>query len=261
MKPPTLAGLVDRRILVNYAVDPTVAGRLLPPPFRPQLVNGNAVAGICLIRLTRLRPAGLPAWVGVSSENAAHRVAVEWDDEDGTRTGVFIPRRDTGSALTRALGGRLFPGEHERAVFTTNECDSHLEVAYSSRDGAVSVDVQVELTQRLGRSELFGDLEEASEFFRKGSVGLSARGDALLDGLSLRTDSWSVEPAAPRHVRSSFFEDPALFPPGSARLDCVLVMRGVPVTWRATAGPSCEPPAADTRAIRVSAQGAATGTV
>jgi hypothetical protein len=49
------------------------------PPFRPQLVHGWAVAGICLIRLGRLRPSRVPSAVGLRSENAAHRIAVEWD--------------------------------------------------------------------------------------------------------------------------------------------------------------------------------------
>ncbi|MFE8975479.1 hypothetical protein ACFYM7_18880 [Streptomyces cyaneofuscatus] len=35
----------------------------------------------------------------------------------------------------------------------------------------------------------------------------------------------------PRTVRSSFFEDPDRFPPGSAVLDSALVMRGVAADW------------------------------
>ena len=92
---PVLAGVVDRRLLINYSVDPGVIAAILPRPFRPQLVRGRAVAGICLIRLRNMRPAGLPSWIGLTSENAAHRVAVEWDGPDGIRNGVYIPRRDS----------------------------------------------------------------------------------------------------------------------------------------------------------------------
>jgi hypothetical protein len=62
---PVLAGVVDRRLLINYSVDPDVVAGILPRPFRPQLVRGRAVAGICLIRLRNMRPAGLPSWVGL----------------------------------------------------------------------------------------------------------------------------------------------------------------------------------------------------
>jgi hypothetical protein len=44
---------------------------------------------------------------------------------------------------------------------------------------------------------------------------------------------WVVQPAEVRAVRSSFFDDARLFPPGSAEIDCALVMRDIPVTWTA----------------------------
>jgi hypothetical protein len=61
MKAPALAAVMERRILVNYRVDPDLLGSYLPAPFRPALVGGHGVAGICLIRLGRIRPAGLTA--------------------------------------------------------------------------------------------------------------------------------------------------------------------------------------------------------
>jgi hypothetical protein len=53
---PTLEGTIDRRLLVNYRVDPDYLQRLLPGPFRPKLIHGMGIAGICLIRLKQLRP-------------------------------------------------------------------------------------------------------------------------------------------------------------------------------------------------------------
>ena len=76
MRSPVMAGTIDRRVLLNYRVDPGVAARFLPPPFRPALQGGVAIAGICLIRFTGLRPEPLPRVVGVRTENVAHRIAV-----------------------------------------------------------------------------------------------------------------------------------------------------------------------------------------
>jgi Uncharacterized conserved protein (COG2071) len=77
MRIPVIRGLIDRRILVNYHVDPGVMASLLPPPFRPKVVHGVGMVGICLIWLWKVRPAFLPSWLGISSENAAHRSAIE----------------------------------------------------------------------------------------------------------------------------------------------------------------------------------------
>ena len=76
MRIPTIRGVIDRRVLVNFRVDPDVLARVCPAPFRPQIVNGFGVAGICLIRLKSIRPKLFPACLGISSENAAHRIAV-----------------------------------------------------------------------------------------------------------------------------------------------------------------------------------------
>jgi hypothetical protein len=60
MRIPVIRGVIDRRILVNFRVDPRVLAGILPRPFRPKLVNGVGMAGVCLIRLKGIRPAFLP---------------------------------------------------------------------------------------------------------------------------------------------------------------------------------------------------------
>ena len=88
MKVPTIRGLIDRRVLAIFRVAPDALRQILPAPFRPQLVDGFGIAGICLIRLKHARPKGSPSLVGISSENAAHRIAVEWDAGGKIRCGV-----------------------------------------------------------------------------------------------------------------------------------------------------------------------------
>lgn len=232
MKPPPMVGVVERRLLVNYRTDPEITARLVPAPLRPQQVNGWAVAGICLIRLGRLRPRHVPAVLGLRSENAAHRIAVEWDTPGGLATGVYIPRRDSGSLVNVVVGGRLFPGQHHRARFDSRETTEDLCVDFASADGTASAQVHVRTTDRWAGSRLFADLDEASTFFRHGSVGYSATSDGrCLDGLELRSRAWRVEPMEILAAESTFFDDTTRFPAGSAALDCALLMRHVPVTW------------------------------
>ena len=122
MKIPTIQGIIKRRILLNYRISPEVVQQVLPKIFRPKLVNGYAIAGICLIRLEEVHPKGLPGVVGVSSENSAHRIAVEWTSDDGEKKeGVFVPRRDTDSKINYYAGGRLFPGVHHFSEFKVKD--------------------------------------------------------------------------------------------------------------------------------------------
>src|SRR5881397_881761 len=98
---PSIEGTIRRQLLVNFKVEPDVMQALLPAPFRPKLHGDYAIAGICLIRLEHIRPAGVPRRLGLSSENAAHRVAVLWDENERVREGVYIPRRDSSSLVNR----------------------------------------------------------------------------------------------------------------------------------------------------------------
>jgi uncharacterized protein YqjF (DUF2071 family) len=233
MRQPPLASTIERRLLVNYRVDPQVMSRLLPAPLRPQLVRGYAVAGICLLRLGNARPTWAPGPAGLRSENAAHRVAVEWDGPHGVETGVYISRRDTASRLNAWAGGRLFPGEHHRANFQVRETSDELHVAYATSDRTIRVDVAADVTDQLTGSELFADLQDASDFFRSGSTGYSATTAVHhLDGMRLQTDAWKVAACQVRHAESTFFDDPGRFPPGSAVLDCAVLMRDTPARWQ-----------------------------
>ena len=232
MHSPAMASTIERRLLVNYRLDPEVAARLLPRGMRPDLSGGYAVGGICLIRLSRLRPTGLPARVGVSTENAAHRIAVEWDGPNGAERGVYIPRRDTSSRLTTAVGGRLFPGEHHHARFDVRESEGRLRVSFSSSDATAHAGVDVVVDDVLRDSVLFGDVSAASRFFRDAPVGCSARSTGTgLDTVKLSTDGWAVTPTRLLSVQSSYFGDPARFPAGTAQPDSALLMRDVPALW------------------------------
>ena len=229
-----MRGIIDRRILANYRVDPDSLRRVLPSPLRPSLVGGFAVAGICLIRLKKVRPRGVPAFMGVSSENAAHRIAVEWDDEDagGVRQGVYIPRRDTSSRLNVLAGGRLFPGVHHHARFDVAERGDAFHVAMVSDDGQTRVSIDARRADDLPGDSIFGGTDEASEFFRKGSLGYSPSGErGRLDGLELHTLSWSVEPLAVERIESSFFDDHGIWPTGAVQFDCALLMRRIAHEW------------------------------
>ena len=54
MKIPAMRGIIERRILANFHVDADVLASVLPEPFRPKLIHGVGMAGICLIRLKHL---------------------------------------------------------------------------------------------------------------------------------------------------------------------------------------------------------------
>jgi hypothetical protein len=237
MRVPIIHGLIRRRLLVNFRVDAEVMQRFLPAPFRPKLHRGYAIAGICLIRLEQIRPGWLPRFCGMSSENAAHRIAVLWDEPSGeTREGVFIPRRDTGSWLNHFVGGRIFPGEHQLADFDITDDGARISMSIRARDGRMGVQLRAHETDSLPESSCFASLAESSAYFEGGSVGYSVTRDCCrLDGVRLQTDGWCVRPLAVEHVESSFFANESAFPADSVTFDHALVMRNISHRWQVVA--------------------------
>jgi len=245
MRIPVIQGVIDRRVLANWRCDPRAVARLLPPPFRPKLAGGYAIAGVCLIRLKAIRPRALwaPGNIGINSENAAHRIAVEWDEAgpDGrpvTREGVYIPRRDSSSRFNTLVGGRLFPGVHHHATFDVREAGDRLHIAVTSDDGAVRLSLDARFGTILPPGSVFPDVPTASAFFERGACGYSpGRKAGELQGLELRTLRWEVQPLEVERASSSFFDDAPRFPPGSAEFDCALLMRGIEHEWHSREAP------------------------
>ena len=232
MKLPVIRGTIDRRILANYRIDPIVMKTFLPQPFRPKIVNGFAIGGICLIRLKAIRPRFSPFRWGLGSENAAHRIAVEWDADGRTHEGVYIPRRDTSSLLNTLVGGRIFPGVHHRASFAVKETSESLSVKMNSVDGEAHVFVRGTVTDTFPQTSLFGSISEASEFFKRGSLGYSVTHiQGSYDGLELRCRDWKMETLEVEQIESSFFDDRARFPANSIHFDCALLMRSIEHEW------------------------------
>ena len=229
MKIPIITGVIDRRILINYQIDRDVLVRFLPKPFKPKLIKGKGIAGICLIRLKDIRPKGFPKSLGISSENGAHRIAVEWEENGVKKEGVYIPRRDTSSRINAWAGGRIFPGIHHLANFEVQESKMAYVVQFQSRDGTY-LSIKARETNSWNQESIFEDLDCVSDFFQKGLIGYSPGKDNF-QGLELRTYNWSVSPLEVEHVSSSFFENEEIFPLGSVTFDNALLMKHIYHEW------------------------------
>jgi hypothetical protein len=233
MKLPTIHGYIDRRILVNFTANPEDVKKIIPAPFRPKVYKGKAIVGICLIRLKNVKPKGLPDFMGISSENGAHRIAVEWEEDGVTKEGVYIPRRDTTLRLNAWAGGRIFPGRHYLAKFNVKETGDNYHIDFKSSDNT-SISIDAKESGSFSANSLFGTLQDVSDFFEKGEVGYSPNGNKY-EGLKLQAYTWQVRPLEVSDVQSSFFANEAVFPKGSVQFDNALLMTRIEHEWHSMA--------------------------
>jgi Uncharacterized conserved protein (COG2071) len=231
MRTPIFCGVIKRRFMLNYRADPKVVKRLLPAPFSPQLYHGYAIVGVCLVRLESLRPRGLPACLGVSSENAVHRIASEWiDSNNHSHEGIFVARRDTDLWLRTILRGTFSDRGYHRARFAIEESVAHAEFACRSVDKITEIIFSGDDALRLPASSCFKSLQE--DFFRSGNSGSSLVEDAKsLGGIALEAKEWKIRPFRINRLSCSFFDDKRRFPDGSIEFDHALVTRDVAHAW------------------------------
>lgn len=229
---PVLEGTIARRILLNFRIRPEALEKLLPDSVTAEEHNGWAIAGVCLIRLEKLRPKGLHSGMGISSENMAHRIAVRYASKDGTKPGVFIWRRETDRKMVQLLGGRAFPGVHHGATFEVAEDTSGISMNVRSDDGQTDIVFSASYVRNWQPTPAFTNFDEVSAFFRQGDCGFSCslRGDKL-EGMQLRMLRWEMTPLEVQLKREAFYFDASRFPTGSVEFDCGLAMRGLPHEW------------------------------
>lgn len=230
MKIPTIHGYIDRRILINFTADPKAVEKIIPFPFRPKLYKGKAIVGICLIRLKNIKPKGFPDFIGVNSENGAHRIAVEWDENGETKSGVYIPRRDTSLKLNALVGGRIFPGKHYYAKFNVQEDKGNYHIDFKSSDDTEILIDAIE-AKSFNNNSIFENLNNASDFFESGDLGYSPN-KGKFDGLRLKAYKWEVQPLDVQNVKSTFFENEEVFPKGSVTFDNALLMTNIEHEWK-----------------------------
>lgn len=228
----TIHGTIDRRILLNYRIDPAILQRVLPSQFRPNLYRGYGIGGVCMIRFRALRPRYVPYFLGISSENAAHRIAVEWDEDGIKREGVFIPRRDTGSSFNKAFGGRAFPGIFQKSRFVSEDKEDYFHLKIVRGDGRTQIDFAGRISNALPDTSIFPSIDEAANFFALGATGYSAtHSPDHFHGMELRCLNWNIEPLSIEHAESSFYDNRKRFPEGSIALDSALIMRDIAHEW------------------------------
>ena len=228
MNPISFTGVMARRLLVNWRVPAELAAQMLPPGVEPKTVGGSAIVGLCLVRLKQLRPSGLPAWVGLSSENLAIRMGVTGARGPAKQGAVLILDRWTGSRANALFCRHIGYGVHRPGRFAVREGSGRAEITVSSDRGATIAQVFLETGGPLTDSA-FGSMADAESFFRGGERGFSPSAKpGEWDCLRLELGAWRLEPMRVRHAYSWHIQ--RLFG-DAAEFDSAVVMRDIEHTW------------------------------
>lgn len=233
-RPGDIVGVIRHRLLINRLVDPGEVAPRLPEGIRPHVTStGGVIVGCCLIAIDAARPAPLPAIVGSRIRAAAHRISVDVGRHDAAPSqAVYVPRRHTDALAPVLLGGRIFPGMHDRADIELSRTDDTLRWSVRSRDhrpdsAGARFDIAVE-------ADLSGSVETSSEIADVviGTVlGVSpGPRPGSLEAADMCPAVTTAHRVELRFLQSDFLESFETAEPAET-----LLMTDVGVTWRRSA--------------------------
>ena len=226
---PSIEGICERRVIINYRVDPEFIAQQLPHSFAPLIVKDYAIAGICLIRLKEMRPIGFPKQLGFASENAAPRIAVQWTENGKSVTGAYIPKRYSSSSINSSVSSYFFPALFESAHFECIETDDRYKILATSKLDGFRLAVNAHKTNELETGSIFDSTKQASDFIKNAAIAYSpSQRKGRFNAIQLKTYSWKAEPLKLDLLDYNIME---AFPKGTATFDSALLMLNMKHEW------------------------------
>lgn len=131
----------DDVLVLTYAAEPTLVETLIPPGLTLDTYEGHAMLAVAVVQTRRMRPVGVPAWLGQDFVLAGFRVFVRFRDETGrTRRGLRIVRSYT-DRRRMVLGGNLLTHYNYALCDAAIDHEPHrLRVRMTSGDGRGDLD-------------------------------------------------------------------------------------------------------------------------
>ena len=230
--PLPMRTLFRQCVLANFAVRPDVMRRLVPLPLEPDLHGGEAWLSVVIAEMERMRPAFLPAFLGVTYHQVVYRAVVRHRGERG----VFFLRSDANHAGMSLAGDWLtFFRFHTSGIEARREGDLlHVDLrARPSHHADIGASVVVTPGGRaMPPGSRFGALAEAQGFLVELYAAFGV--DPLTGEVStvrIERGAWDLRAVEVRKARFDFMDGSRLFPAGSARLDSVFYAESIPYHW------------------------------
>lgn len=204
--PFTVRGHLARCWLFTYRTPPAAAQALLPTQLEAVTHGGYAFWNIVVCTIHHIRPAALPAQLGLCYHHVAYRLHAR--TRSGTE-GLYFLRSDCDSALVSLSGNLLTDFNfHTTPIAITQENSSRTSVTVSSPTAAAEVIIDRSKRPELSWNSPFTSVSDASSFLKYKPFGLSPAGHTSTNIVAISRDesSWKSTPVAVPFASWKFLE-------------------------------------------------------
>jgi hypothetical protein len=223
-------------LVVSFAYPEELLRPLLPPGLAVDSYQGHGFLAIALVQTEKLRPAGLPAWLGRDFFLSGYRIFSRFRRADGrVLRGLRILRSDADRRLMVWAGNLLTHYRYRNCVARAARTPDTFEVEIATPGGEADLFVRARTAPPAVApppGSPFPDLRSARRFAGPLPYTFDHEPESdrmvVIEGVRANWDPLPVEVEA---VRSSFLARPP-FAAAPARLANAFFLEGVPYRWR-----------------------------
>lgn len=177
MNPFTVRGRLRRCWLFVYRTPAAVARALLPSQLDLVTRDGFAFWNIVVCQIGALRPAPLPAALGLGYWHVAYRLHVRAQPLGGAPVeGLWFLRSDCDSALVAAGGNLVTDFRFHRATIEVAETEDAVAAKIAASGGDAQFHLNRKAPPQLAAGSPFANVEEAAAFLKYKPFGISPSG-------------------------------------------------------------------------------------
>jgi hypothetical protein len=223
-------------LVLAYAVPATVLRPLLPPGLILDTYGNFGFLAVALVETLDLRPAFVPARLGMSFFLSGYRIFARYQTTAGrTLRGLQILRSDTNRVSMQLMGNFLTHYHYEHSRCRVQRTEQKYEVQVTTPDGRADLHVEADISSQavsLPDGSPFGDFKEARKF--AGPLPFTfdyerqTHSMIRVEGVRKR---WNPRPVAVTVHRNAFLEQD-LFRSAGAVLSNAFFLEDVPYSWR-----------------------------
>ena len=207
--PCTVRGRLRHCWLFVYRTPVESVCTLLPPQLEPVTRDGFAFWNIVVCKIGGLRPALLPAAVGLDYWHVAYRLHVRAQTEGGVFVeGLHFLRSDCDRALVALAGNVITDFRFHRATIMVSKGASGITGKIRARGGDADFRLGSEPPSSLNPGSPFASLGEAAERLKYKPFGLSPCGHGAINIVRVARDeaAWRSRLVAVEKARWEFLE-------------------------------------------------------
>ena len=207
--PCTVRGRLRRCWLFVYRTPVESARALLPAQLAPVTRDGFAFWNIVVCEIRGLRPAPLPAAVGLGYWHVAYRLHVHAQTESGAVVeGLHFLRSDCDRALVALAGNVVTDFRFHHASVAVSEEPSGITGQIRARGGNAEFQLGRETPSSLTAGSPFSSLGEAADWLKYKPFGLSPCGDGAINVVRVARDeaAWRSRLVTVEKARWEFLE-------------------------------------------------------